>query len=112
VSNSSPNSADHPRTSHRSTTSVGKFADVDGARDVSVSMAEQECDFVDAFAGEQRSACHRVAKAVHGRERSVRDVDRTSALVGLMQDREGRIARRIHCMLLRESECPPDIALP
>jgi hypothetical protein len=55
---------DHPGASHRAAASVCKFADVDGAHDVGVAVAEKERGFVDALAGQKRSAGDRVPEAV------------------------------------------------
>jgi hypothetical protein len=102
---------DHPRASHRATEGVRKFADVDGARDIRVPMTEEKRDLVDALASQERSTGNRVPEAIHRWQCSVGNVDRTSELVDLAQDRERRVAPRVGCQLLCVSECSADVPL-
>ena len=110
-SNSSRNSEIIRERPHRATAGVRKFADVHGSRDVGVSVAEKEGDFVDALAGQECSTGNRVPEAVHRWQRTVGNKDRMSILIDVAQDRECRVALRVNCSLLSVPECSADVPL-
>ena len=110
-SNSSRNSEIIRERPHRATAGVRKFADVHGSRDVGVSVAEKEGDFVDALAGQECSTGNRVPEAVHRWQRTVGNKDRMSILIDVAQDRECRVALRVDCSLLSVPECSADVPL-
>jgi hypothetical protein len=102
---------DHARPAHRSTTSIGGFADIDRPRHVGIAMPEQGRDLVDALSREQRSGSARVPERAHRRHGTVRRRHRRSILVLSVEHRERGIAVGVARLHLGAAQRSGDVAL-
>ncbi len=101
----------HSRSAHRTPAAIGYLTDVDGTSDVGVSVAEEEGDFVDAFAGEKGTAGDRVTEAMHRWDSTMRDACRIPRRVSDVEYRVGRLAAGGCRGRLGGAESAGDIAL-
>ena len=108
----SPYSASMCDRAHAPTTRVCELSDIHRPRHVGVAMAEEERDLVDAFAGQQGSACDRVAEAMHRRELTVLHRHRPPLIVLLMKHRERGVAALVFRLPLRRTKGSRHVALP